>query len=105
MNMLSPTPDSFLPLTPRQDRIEARIVALLRTGATRSMLRDAIHELADLLRMQGVPPERAIARLKGLVEQALPAIAAREPLSVGDTGADRMGMVVRWCTARYFRDD
>ena len=93
------------PLTPRQDRIEASIVRLLREGGTRSALRESVHAFADLLRQQGIAPERAIVRIKMVASRATPAIAARAPHSVGDSADDRMSMIVRWCAARYFRAD
>jgi hypothetical protein len=93
------------PLTPRQDRIEASIVRLLGEGGTRSALRDSVHAFADLLRQQGIAPEGAIARIESVASRAIPAIAAPAPHSVGDSADDRMSMIVRWCTARYFRAD
>lgn len=92
------------PLTPRQDRIEAAIERSLRAGSTRSELREAVYRFADLARMQQVPPERAIARVKELARQAVPSVTpADQP--VGDSLADRLAMIVRWCAARYYRVD
>jgi hypothetical protein len=92
------------PLTPRQDRIEASIVRLLREGGTRSALRDSVHAFADLLWRQGVALEGAIDRITAVASRATPAITARAPQSVGDSAADRISMVVRWCAARYRAD-
>ena len=92
------------PLTPRQDRIEAAIERNLRAGSTRNELREAVYRFADHARMQQVPPERAIARVKELARQAVPSVTpAITP--VGDSLADRLAMIVRWCTARYYRVD
>jgi hypothetical protein len=95
------------PLTPRQDRIEASIVRVLRAGGTRSELREAVYEFADFARMQQIPPERAVSMVKTVAMRAAAsaATAATGTLAVGDSLADRMAMIVRWCTARYYRVD
>ena len=91
-------------LTPRQDRIEAAIERVLRAGGTRSELREAVHQFADHARMQQIPPERAISMVKAVAMRASPqAVGTTTP--VGDSLADRLAMIVRWCTARYFRVD
>jgi hypothetical protein len=92
------------PLTPRQDRIEASIVRVLRAGGTRSELREAVCEFADFARMQQIPPERAVSMVKTVAMRAA-APAATGTLAVGDSLADRMAMIVRWCSARYYRVD
>jgi hypothetical protein len=91
------------PLTPRQDRIEAAIERVLRAGGTRSELRDAVYEFADFARIQRIPPERAVAMVKSVAMRAAPS-ASVSP-AVGDSMADRLTMIVRWCTARYYRVD
>jgi hypothetical protein len=92
-------------LTPRQDRLEERIVRLLRTHGTRSELREVVHELVDLLRIQRVPPERAIAMVKAVVFRAWPGMAAHGLPAVGDSPADRTELIVAWCAARYYHAD
>ena len=92
------------PLTPRQDRIEATIERVLRAGGTRSELRDAVYQFADHARMQQVPPERAITMIKAVAMRASTSSAAAAS-SVGDSMADRLAMIVRWCAARYYRVD
>lgn len=92
------------PLTPRQDRIEAAIERALRTGGTRSELREAVHEFADHARMQQIPPERAIAHVKAVAMRAASAMGG-EATAAGDSLAERIAMIVRWCTARYYRVD
>lgn len=105
---MSPDPELPLyasrPLTPRQDRIESTIERVLRAGGTRSELREAVYQFADHARMQQVPPERAIMRLKAVAMRALPG-RERVPDAVGESMADRLVMIVRWCTARYYRVD
>jgi hypothetical protein len=92
------------PLTPRQDRIEAAIERVLRAGGTRSELRDAVYEYADHARLQQIPPERVITMVKAVAMRASTgAIATSE--AVGESLADRLTMIVRWCTARYYRVD
>ena len=105
---MSPDPELPLyasrPLTPRQDRIESTIERVLRAGGTRSELRDAVAQFADHVRMQQVPLERALTQLKAV---AMRALSGREetPDAVGESIAARLGMMVRWCTARYYRVD
>lgn len=92
------------PLTPRQDRIEASIERVLRAGGTRSELRDLVEQFADLARLQQVPPERAISMVKAVAMRASPSTTGMSSV-VGDSLADRLTMIVRWCTARYYRVD
>ena len=92
------------PLTPRQDRIEAAIERVLRAGGTRSTLRDLVYQFADHARMQQIPPERAISMVKAVAMRAASAAAA-ESSAAGDSMAERLAMIVRWCTARYYRVD
>ena len=92
------------PLTPRQDRIEASIERVLRAGGTRSELREMVEQFADLARMQQIPPERAITMVKAVAMRASPATTGTSSV-VGDSLADRLTMIVRWCTVRYFRMD
>ncbi|HET7188933.1 MAG TPA: hypothetical protein VFI52_12305 [Gemmatimonadaceae bacterium] len=105
---MSPDPELPLyasrPLTPRQDRIEATIERVLRAGGTRSELRDAVNQFADHVRMQQIPPERALMQLKAVAMRALPN-RVDVPDAVGESMADRLVMMVRWCTARYYRVD
>ena len=103
-------PDPELPLyasralTPRLDRIEAAIERVLRAGGTRSELRELVNQYADYARMQQIPPERAITMVKAVAMRAASSAAART-FAVGDSMADRLAMIVRWCTARYYRVD
>ena len=92
-------------LTPRQDRIERAILEALRSGATRSELREQVRELAQLLRMQGYPPERAAALISALANRAAPLMPSDGDSAVGDAPADRMGMMLRWCAAEFTRSD
>jgi hypothetical protein len=90
------------PLTPRQDRIEAAIDRVLRARGTRSELRELVYQFADLARVQGIPPERAISTMKAIAQRST--MVLDEP-AVGDSAADRTAMIVRWCMARYYRAD
>jgi hypothetical protein len=92
-------------LTPRQDRIEASIERVLRTGGTRSELRDLVEQFADLARLQGLPPERTVSRLKSVAMRATLAKAQDGEPAVGDAPSDRIAMIVRWCASRYYRAD
>jgi hypothetical protein len=90
------------PLTPRQDRIEASIDQVLRAGGTRTQLRELVYQYADLARVQGIAPERALSAVKRIVERAQLAVSGS---AAGDSAAERLALVVRWCTARYYRAD
>ena len=92
------------PLTPRQDRIEATIERVMRAGGTRSELRDAVYQYADHARMQQIPPERAVSMVKAVAMRASIGTIPRSE-AVGDSLTDRLSMIVRWCTARYYRVD
>ena len=92
-------------LTPRQDRLEEAIVQVLRAGGTRSTLRDHVVQLGDHLRMQGVSVDRATSLVRALGHRATPFMVMDPNPAVGDSPADRIEMMVRWCTARYTRAD
>lgn len=92
-------------LTPRQDRIEASVERVLRNGGTRSELRELVEQFADLARLQGLPPERAVSRIKAVAMRAAMAMAHEPDPPVGDSPSDRIAMIVRWCASRYYRAD
>jgi hypothetical protein len=92
------------PLTPRQDRIEAAIERVLRAGGTRSELRELVQQFADHARIQQIPVERAIAMVKAVAMRAATSIAGRSS-TPGESFDERLAMIVRWCTARYYRVD
>lgn len=92
-------------LTPRQDRIERAIIDALRSGATRSELREQVQDLAQLLRMQGHAQERAAALISALGQRAAPMMPAYDRSAAGDAPADRIGMMLRWCSAEFSRSD
>jgi hypothetical protein len=96
---------STTPLTPRRDRIEAQMVAVLRRGGTRSSLRAVVDEFADLARLQGIPAESALSVVRSAAQRAGPELAARDDSAVGDSAADRVAMMVRWFKSRYNRAD
>jgi hypothetical protein len=92
------------PLTPRQDRIEAAIERVLRAGGTRSELRELVQQFADHARIQQIPVERTIVMIKAVAMRAASSPAAR-PSTAGDSFDERLELIVRWCTARYYRVD
>jgi hypothetical protein len=92
-------------LTPRQDRLEAQMVAVLRRGGTRSSLRVVVDEYADYARLQGIPAEYALTVVRSVALRAGPDMDAREDTAVGDSAADRVAMMVRWFKSRYHRND
>jgi hypothetical protein len=87
-------------LTPRQDRIEQSLVRLLAGGATRSQLRELVYEYADLHRLQGSTPDRALVMLKEIVHRAVPRSSPRLGSAPGEA-ADTMAMIVRWFMGRF----
>lgn len=93
------------PLTPRQDRLEAQMVAVLRRGGTRSSLRVVVDEFADFARLQGIPSESALNLVRTVAQRAGPEMAARGESAVGDSAADRIALMVRWFKSRYYRAD
>jgi hypothetical protein len=92
------------PLTPRQDRIEASIERVLRAGGTRSELRELVQQFADHARMQQIPVERTIAMIKGVAMRARHSAGAWSE-TPGDSFDERLALIVRWCTVRYYRVD
>src|SRR3954463_7264297 len=92
------------PLTPRQDRIEAAIERVLRTGGTRSELREVVQQFADHARMQQIPVERTVAMIKAVAMRGATS-ATQWPPAAGDSFEERLALIVRWCTARYYRVD
>ena len=92
------------PLTPRQDRIEAAIERVLRARGTRSELRELVQEFADHARIQQIPLERALTTVKAVAMRAASSGAAA-PSTAGDSLEERITLILRWCTARYYRVD
>src|SRR5215212_10702153 len=92
--------DALAQLTPRQDRIEGALVQALVSRATRSELRELVHQYADLLRLQGSSPERTIASLRALVRRTAPRMPFREDSVACDSPEDRLNLIVHWCSAR-----
>jgi hypothetical protein len=106
--MMSDSPsylDVLTQLTPRQDRLEGALVRALVAGAPRSALREIVRAYADLLSMQGVPPEQTIASLQAVARRARPRMRERDESIAGDSADDRMTLIVHWCTARLYRAD
>jgi hypothetical protein len=97
--------DVHTQLTPRQDRIEEALVRGLVARATRSELRNLVHQYCDLLRIQGVPAERTLALLKSVARRAVPRMQSREDSIAGDSAEELMTLIARWCSARLFRTD
>ena len=94
-----------LPLTPRQDRLEASIGTVLRAGGTRSELRELVYQLTDFLRMQGIAMEDAVTVLTRIAGRAGPSRHATGEHAVGESATDRLTMMIRWCASRYQRGD
>ena len=91
-------------LTPRQDRLQAAIVEVLRTSGTRSELRELVGLFADHMQMQEIPLDRATGVLEKLGARATPFMNRFGSPAVGDSPADRIAMMVRWCAERYRAD-
>jgi hypothetical protein len=91
-------------LTPRQDRLERAIAMAMRRRSPRSALRASVQQLVDLFRLQEVPPERGVTRIRALVARA--ALAAGPDDSPAELALDeRLALVVQWATQRYHRAD
>ena len=91
-------------LTPRQDRLEGAIAYALRTYSTRSELREAVHRLVDLFRLQGVSPESGVMRIRELAMRGTLAMTDSSS-AAGDAPAERVASVVEWARRRYERHD
>lgn len=96
-----------VPYTPtaRQERLERAILDSLRASGTRSELRDLVIEFADYLRVRGVGAEQAIGAVRAIGVRATPFMNPDDVAAVGDSASDRITMMVRWCSARYYRAD
>ena len=91
-------------LTPRQDRLEGAIAEALRTRSTRSELRSMVTQLVDLFRLQDVPAEEGVMRIRTVAARASVALAQSD-VAAGDAAAERVAMVVKWAAERYHRGD
>lgn len=92
-------------LTPRQHRLEDTILSVLMANGTRSELRELVTELADYFHRQRVPRTRAESVMCEIGARAAPFMRAGNRVAVGESAADRIAMMVRWCRARYSRVD
>lgn len=92
------------PLTPRQDRLEAALLRVLRTNGTRSELRAIVYELVDHYRLQGMPLHQTADEIKRAAARAASSVSTNAT-AVGDSLADRMMLIARWCAVRYGRAD
>lgn len=95
-------------LTPRQDRLESAMAAALRNRSTRSDLRTSVVKLVDLFRLQGIPPEAGITRVRTVAAHAaaaMPSVADLGGEAAGDAPEERVALVVGWATERYHRAD
>ena len=89
----------------RQTRIERAIFEALRAGVTRSELRELVIEFSDYQRVRGVPADATIGTINAIGVRATPFMNPDEVAAVGDSARDRIAMMVRWCSARYYRAD
>ncbi len=91
-------------LTPRQDRLEAAIARVFLARGTRSQLRDAVYQLVDLFRVQGVSPDVGIRIISDVSARAALASSGPGDADDGEHG-DRLTLVGEWAAHRYARDD
>lgn len=106
---LSPSPFRAV-LTPRQDRFEERLVRAIANDGPRSVMRDAVHQLVDHLRLQGVPASRGLAIVLDVASRGSrkPGDDARgeHRQSMRPLGpSDCLTLVSQWAAARYGRAD
>ena len=94
------------PLSTGPERVESSIERVLRSGSTRSELRELVDRYADLARFVGLSPAEALARLDAVASRAAASgVSSSDAAAVGDSLADRRAMMARWCSARYQRAD
>jgi hypothetical protein len=87
-------------------RIAYSIEQVLRSGGTRSELRELVDRFADLARVIGFSLDDALARLDDVATRAASVMASSsDTAAVGESVADRRAMMARWCSARYQRAD
>lgn len=94
------------PISTGSERVESSIERVLRSGGTRSELRELIDRFADLARIAGVPASEAIGRLEAVAARVASGMpTSSSSTAVGDSLSDRRAMMARWCSARYQRAD
>jgi hypothetical protein len=91
--------------TPRQDRLETEILAVLRAGGTRSALRARVEELTMFAKVRGAVLDDVLRTMERIATRVGPELALRADASVGESAPDRLAMMIRWCKARFRRDD
>jgi len=98
---------SFRPLlTPRQDRLEGRLIRAISSGGPRSAMREAVHQLVDHLSLQGIPASRGLAIVMEVASRS--SRAASDAADTDQRGnlsplgpLDCVALVSRWAAARY----
>jgi hypothetical protein len=91
-------------LTPRQDRLEAKVALAIASGSPRSTLRDAVVQLVDHLRLQGVPASRGVATITEAAARAANAVGS-DRARAASLPIDWATLVSSWASARYSRAD
>jgi hypothetical protein len=88
------------------ERVASTIEQALRSGSTRSELRELVDRYSNLARLVGVPLEVALARLDAVATRVSAGMSSPSSFTaVGDSVVDRRAMMARWCSARYQRAD
>lgn len=105
---LSPSPFPAV-LTPRQDRLEERLARAVASGATRSTVREAVHQLVDHLRLQGIPASRGLEMVMDVASRgsrSMSDAARADQWSSSPFGPlDGLALVPEWAATRYRRAD
>ena len=105
---LSPSPFPAV-LTPRQDRLEERLARAVASNAPRSTVREAVHQLVDHLRLQGIPASRGLEIVMDVASRGSRAAtdaARHDRWSPSPFGPfDGLGLVPEWAATRYNRAD
>jgi hypothetical protein len=68
-----------------------------------------VRELVDLFRLQGIPAERGVTRIRTVAMRATVMMSDADPAaddaSAGEAPAERIAMIVQWAAQRYRRND
>ena len=92
-------------VTPRQDRLESEIVAVLRGGGTRSALREQVELFTVFAKLRGAPLDEVVRTLEKISAHVGPQMVSHGEGVVGESAPDRLTMMIRWSRARFRRSD
>jgi len=91
-------PSAALPS--RQGRFEETVARAISAGCPRSTIREAVEQLVDHLRWQGIPAARGVAIVMDAASRA-----TRSETRAFDSQGDCLTLVAGWASRRYLRAD